>query len=336
MTLEELVKDLPVEIIGDKSVEIIKVSTVQNSMRGSISFLANPLYKKFLQDTQASAVILTEEEAADCPVTAVVCENPYLIYAEVASRLYPQPEYVPGVDSTALVHTTATYDDTVHIGPNVVIGPGVVIGSHSVIEAGCVLSHRIQLGEKCHLYPNVSIREDVRLGDRVILHPGVVLGADGFGIANHQGQWLKVPQIGGVLIGDDVEIGSNSTIDRGAVEDTIIENGVKIDNLVQIGHNCVVGEGTAIAGCAGISGSARIGKRCMIGGAVGMAGHITIADDVILTGFTMVTKSIKEAGIYSSGIPVKDNARWRKDVARFNRLDSLVQRVTELENAIKK
>ncbi|MCG8378745.1 MAG: UDP-3-O-(3-hydroxymyristoyl)glucosamine N-acyltransferase, partial [Proteobacteria bacterium] len=187
------------------------------------------------------------------------------------------------------------------------------------------------IGSCCHVYPNVVLRDSIQIGDHVVLHPGVVIGSDGFGIANDDGKWVKIPQLGSVTIGDNVEIGSNSTIDRGAIEDTIIENGAKIDNLVQIGHNVHIGENTAIAGCVGISGSARIGKRCMIGGAAGIGGHLSICDDVIITGFSMVTKSVTVPGVHSSGIPLTDNLKWRKNVARFQHLDELHQRVIELE-----
>ncbi|MGH8247736.1 MAG: UDP-3-O-(3-hydroxymyristoyl)glucosamine N-acyltransferase, partial [Gammaproteobacteria bacterium] len=230
------------------------------------------------------------------------------------------------------VDAAASVSHNAYVGPVAVVGAGSRIGDKAYIGAGCVIGEDVSIGRHTRLIGNVTLCRGVQLGERILIHPGAVIGADGFGLANDSGRWLKIPQLGTVVIGDDVEIGANSAIDRGALENTVIEEGVKIDNLVQIGHNTCIGAHTAIAGSAVIAGSVRIGKRCMIGGAAVISGHLEIADDVTLTGMSAVPNSIREAGVYSSGMPITDNRTWRRNVARIKHLDELAKRVRELES----
>ena len=270
-----------------------------------------------------------------CPTASLVTEDPYLAYAKAARFLNPVPEFTPGIHPSAVVEAGADVPASSFVGANSVIGAGAVIGGHTCIGPGCVVEEGVRIGSHCHIHSRVTLVQRVEIGMRVLVHPGAVIGADGYGIANDSGRWLKIPQLGNVIIGDDVEIGANTTIDRGALEDTVIEAGVKIDNQVQIGHNVRVGEHTAIAGAAVVAGSVKIGRRCMIGGASAITGHIEIADDVVLTGMSGVSNSIRQAGVYSSGVPVTDNLTWRKNMARFKRLDELARRVSALEKLLK-
>ena len=285
-------------------------------------FLANPRYRHQLSDTTAAAVILEPRYAAECPVAALMVPNPYATYARVAAVLQPAREAEPpGTHPSAVIAATARIDPSAHIGPHVVIGARASIGAHTRLGPQCVIEEDVEIGADATLVARVTVCRGVKVGARALLHPGVVIGSDGFGFALERGAWLKVPQLGGVRLGADVEVGSNSTIDRGAIEDTVIEDGVKLDNLIQIGHNVRVGAHTAIAGCTGVSGSTEIGSRCQIGGAVSIGGHLTICDDVIITGTTMISRSITRPGVYSSGIPFEDARTWRRLVARFKRLD---------------
>jgi UDP-3-O-[3-hydroxymyristoyl] glucosamine N-acyltransferase len=249
----------------------------------------------------------------------------------VASLLNPDPERQAIIASTAVSSDEAQISDDACIDDNVVIGAHVSLGKGAFVGAGTVIQEGVIIGENARINPNVTICHNVKIGDNVIIHPGVVIGADGFGIANDKGKWLKIPQLGTVEVGHDVEIGANTTIDRGALENTIIGNGVKIDNQVQIGHNDIIGDNTAIAGCVGIAGSTEIGQNCIIGGGVGISGHIKIADGVMMTGMTMVTKSISEPGSYSSGIPAEPTSQWHKNVVRYRQLGKLNERLKKLE-----
>jgi UDP-3-O-[3-hydroxymyristoyl] glucosamine N-acyltransferase len=271
--------------------------------------------------------VLDPRLADACPVNALLAKNPYATYARIAALLYPPPAAPAGRHATAVIDSSAQIDASASIGPHAVIGPNVKIGPRTVIGPGCVVMDDVTIGEDTRLTANVTLCRGVIVGDRCLFHPSVVIGADGFGLAPDQGEWLKVPQVGTVRIGSDVEIGASTTIDRGAIDDTVIGDGVKMDNQIQIGHNVRIGDHTAIAGCAGISGSATIGKRCMIGGMVGVAGHLSICDDVVITGKSFVSGSIRKPGYYSSGIPVDETARFRKNAARFQHLDEFVREV---------
>jgi UDP-3-O-[3-hydroxymyristoyl] glucosamine N-acyltransferase len=310
---------------GDPASRVSHVATLSNAGPGALSFLANPHYRKQMASTRATAVLVEPTDAADCPVAALIDPNPYLAYARIAELLHPTTVKPPGIHATAVVSPDARLAPSVCVGPLAVIEAGAQVGERVIVGAGCVIQRGVSIGEDSQLLPRVTLYEGVRIGRRCILHSGAVVGADGFGFAPNGGVWVKVPQVGSVQIGDDVEIGANTTIDRGAIDDTVVEEGVKLDNQIQVGHNVTIGAHSAIAGCVGISGSTTIGRRCMIGGGVGLAGHLTIADDVVLTGFTLVTGSIKEAGSYSSGMPAVETRAWRRIVARLRRMNKKEQ-----------
>ncbi|MEM7252838.1 MAG: UDP-3-O-(3-hydroxymyristoyl)glucosamine N-acyltransferase [Pseudomonadota bacterium] len=335
LTLAELAVALGAELrakSGADGIAIERMATLAAAGPQDLSFFSNRRYVRQLKATRAGAVLIDEDNVALCPVTALVVRNPYLGYAQAARLLNPVRETVPGVDPSAVVSERATLGAGVSVGPLSVIEANVELAPNVVIGAGCIVLAGARIGAQSRLVANVTVGGCAVLGERVVLHPGVVIGADGFGIANDDGQWVKVPQIGGVRLGDDVEVGANSTVDRGALEDTVLETGVKVDNLVQIGHNVHIGEHTAIAGCVGIAGSARIGKRCTVGGAVSIGGHLEIVDDVHLTGATVVAKSINQPGVYSSGMMAQDNLSWRRMSARMRRLDDMARRLKALEH----
>lgn len=334
--LAELISGLDVTIKGDPDCIINGISPIQQSKPGHITFLTNPLYRKYLSNTQASAVILTEEEAEICPVHAIVSGNPYYTYARIAALFADEPFAMIGIHPTAVIAKESEIHPTASISANCFIGQHVIIGPKVKIGPGCTIADQVTIGEGTTIEANVSIHHKVKIGKNSHLSSGVVIGSDGFGFANQSGVWHKIPQLGSVTVGDHVDIGANTTIDRGAIDDTVIENGVKLDNLIQIGHNVQIGENTIIAGCTAIAGSTIIGKNCVIGGAVCFAGHIVIGDNIMITGMTAVTKSIKEAGVYSSGIVgAVPNQEFRKNNARFHRLENLMERVKKLEKSIK-
>lgn len=326
-TLDELAKLCDASIKGERSCEIRALNTLKSAGAGEIAFLSNRRYAADLPGTRASAVILSERDSHACPVSALVTEHPYLAYAKIAGHLYPRPAHKPGRHQSAVSGHGCQIHATVSLGPHVVIGDHVQIGAGTRIGPGCVIEDDVVIGPRSLLIANITLCRGVHIGAGVILHPGAVIGADGFGFAREQDNWLKIPQLGAVRIGDQVEIGANTTVDRGAIEDTLIGPGVKIDNQVQIGHNVVIGADTAIAGCAGIAGSVKIGRRCQIGGACGISGHIEIADDVIITAMSGVSNSIKSAGVYSAAVPITDNKTWRRNIVRFRKLDALFKKI---------
>jgi len=326
-TLGKLSQVSGAKLEGDADCKISAVNTLKLAKEGEISFLSNRHYAHQLPQTNASAVILSEQDFKNCPTNSLVSETPHLAYAKIANYLYPSTKISGYIDESAVFGAECNIDDSSSISANVVVGNNVVICSGSYIGPGCVVEDNVEIGENTSLVANVTLCHDVVIGKNVILHPGVVIGADGFSLAHEKDQWIKIPQIGSVKVGDNVEIGANSTIDRGAIDDTIIGSCVKIDNQVQIGHNVVIGENTAIAGCVGIAGSSVIGKRCMIGGAVAINGHIEIADDVIITAMSGVANSINSPGVYSSGLPVTDNRIWRRNVIRFKKLDEIIKKI---------
>lgn len=334
VTLGELAATFGCDLHGAADHVITRVGTLSGAGPDAITFLANPAYRAQLARTRAAAVILEERNRADCPVATLVHPQPYLIYARIASALYPPPVARSGVHATAVVDPGARVAPTAEIGPNVVVGEGATIGAGAVIGAGSVLGAGVSIGPGTRLGPRVAVLDRVRIGARCVVHTGAVLGADGFGFAPDSAKWQKIPQVGGVTIGDDVEIGANTCIDRGAIDDTIIEDGVKIDNLVQVAHNVRIGAHTAMAAMAGVAGSTKIGKRCMIAGGVIILNSLEICDDVMFTFGSVVTKSVSEPGRYSGQLPAESSTRWQKNVARFRRLDSLAQRVNAAERAI--
>jgi UDP-3-O-[3-hydroxymyristoyl] glucosamine N-acyltransferase len=333
-SLRDIAEELGAQVHGDEDCRIDHVATIADAGPGGISFLANRRYRPQLLTTRASAVILDQEFLSACPVTALVVSNPYLGYARVAALLAPEQPRRAGIHPSAYVSDRASVDTSAWIGAQAVVEDDASVGMRSRIGPGCVIERGASVGDECTLTANVTICHDVRIGHRVLLHPGVVIGADGFGIANDGGVWVKVPQLGTVVVADDVEIGANTTIDRGALADTILEEGVKLDNLIQIGHNVRIGAHTAIAAGVAIGGSATIGKRCTIGGAASIAGHLELADDVHLTATSAVPNTISEPGIYSSGMPVQENRAWRRNVVRMRQLDEMAKRLKDLEKKL--
>lgn len=327
ITLGELAVRFGLELRGDPDVRVARVATLEGAEPDALAFLANPRYKRYLRATRAGAVVLDPQLAGESPVPALLAKNPYAAYARIAALLHPAQSAPPGRHPSAVIDADAQVDESASIGPHVYIEAGAKIGARAVIGPGCIVMKDVVIGADTHLVANVTVCRAVVIGKRCLLHPGAVIGADGFGLAPDRGEWLKVPQVGSVRIGDDVEVGANTTIDRGAIEDTVVEDGVKLDNQIQIAHNVRIGAHTAIAGCTGVSGSTTIGKRCMIGGQVGIAGHLTICDDVVLTGRAFVTSSIGKPGTYSSGLPVEEASRFRKNAARFYQLDEFVREV---------
>ncbi len=333
-TLAEIAKISGAVINGEPERAINGVSSLVAAQAGDISFLSNKRYVRHLKTTKASAVIVSPEYKDLCPVDSLICDDPYLAIAKVLRSMHAEKECVPGIHASAVISDKSSIDDSVSISAHVFIDEGCRIGPAVQIGPGCSIGRGVVIGAGSRLSANVSINDFVEIGKNAIFHPGVVIGADGFGIVKNQGEWLKIPQIGSVRIGDNVEIGANSTVDRGAISDTVIEDGVKLDNQVQIAHGVRLGEHTAIAGCVGVAGSTIIGKRCMIGGLSAISGHIEIADDVIITGMSGVSNSIKTAGVYSSGIPVTENKKWRRNIARFRNLDEITRRLLQLEQEL--
>jgi len=321
-SLGELAVRFGLTLRGEPSLKIRSVATLSRADAGALSFLANSRYRRLLQSTRATAVLLAPADAEHCPVAALIDPNPYLAYARIATLLHPDMNAPPGIHPTAVVAGGARVAASASIGPLAVIEDDAEIGERVVIGPGCIVQRGARVGADSKLLSRVSVYAGVTLGQRCVLHAGAVVGADGFGFALDAGVWVKVPQVGSVQIGDDVEIGANTTIDRGAIDDTVVANGVKLDNQIQVGHNVIIGAHTAIAGCTGISGSTVIGQRCMIGGMVGFAGHLTIADDVVVTGCSLVSASIKQPGSYSSGMPAVETRLWRRMVAHLRRLDT--------------
>ena len=329
-TLKDLATRCGGDVRGDGSTRVHTVATLQNAAPGSIAFLANPHYRRFLAATRASAVILSAVDADTCPVPALVTANPYLLYARIAALLAPPAPMRQGIDPAAHVSPRARVEASAWVGPGAVVEAGAAVEAQASIGPHCIIMENARVGEASRLVANVTLCPGVQIGRRALIHPGAVIGADGFGIARDGAAWVKVPQIGAVRIGDDVEVGANTTIDRGALEDTVIEDGVKLDNQIQVGHNVRIGAHTAVAGCTAIAGSAVIGKRCMIAGGAGVAGHIEICDDVTITAMTLVSHSITRAGVYSGSLPIDEAAEWRKNSARFRQLDKLARRVADL------
>ena len=327
ITLGELAIRFGCTLKGDPETQISRVATIERADAASITFLANPRYKRYLGQTKAGAVVLDPKFADESPVAALLSSNPYATYARIASLLYPATSPAAGRHPTASIDASATVDPSASIGPHAVIEAGAVLGPRAVIGPGSVVMTGSRIGADTRLVANVTVCNDVSIGDRCIVHPGVVIGSDGFGFAPDRGTWVKIPQVGGVRIGNDVEIGAKSTIDRGAIEDTVIEDGVKLDNQVHIAHNVHIGAHTVMAGQSGIAGSTTVGQRCMIGGQCGIGGQLTICDDVAVTGKSFVSTSIRKPGLYSGSLTVDEAARFRKNAARFHQLDELARRM---------
>ncbi|CDF82593.1 UDP-3-O-acylglucosamine N-acyltransferase [Pseudomonas knackmussii B13] len=333
-TLAELAVQLQAELRGDPSLVITGLATLQDAGPDQLTFLANPQYRKFLGETAAGAVLLTAADADGFAGNALVVADPYLAYAGLSHLFDPKPKAPVGIHPTAVVDPSASVDPSACVGPYVVIEAGAQIGADVTLGAHSVVGARSVIGEGGWLAPRVTLYHDVRIGKRVVIQSGAVIGGEGFGFAKQKGVWQKIAQIGGVTIGDDVEIGANTTIDRGALSDTLVGDGVKLDNQIMIAHNVQIGDHTAMAGCCGISGSAKIGKHCMLAGGVGLVGHIEICDNVFVTGMTMVTRSITEPGAYSSGTAMQPAAEWKKSAARIRQLDDMARRLQQLEKRL--
>lgn len=327
----ELAERFGLEVRGDGARRVSGVGTLGGAGAGELSFLSNSKYAAQLRSTRAGVVVLREENLADCPATALVAKDPYVAYARIAALFERLPAAPAGVHPSAVIAPSARISPGASIGPccvieaDAVVEDGAVLGPHCVIGEGCVV------GAQSRLVARVTLVTRVTLGRRVLVHPGAVIGSDGFGLAFDTDHWIKLPQLGGVRVGDDCEIGANTTIDRGALEDTVLEEDVRLDNQIQIAHNVHVGAHTAMAGCAAVAGSARIGRYCMIGGNAGVLGHLELADRVTITAKSLVTHSIREPGEYSSGVPLQDNRLWRRNAARFKHLDEYARRVAALE-----
>jgi UDP-3-O-[3-hydroxymyristoyl] glucosamine N-acyltransferase len=329
--LAEIVERFGGDLLGDPDIRITQVATLDKAGSGHISFFANPRYRLQLERTHAQAVIVAPEFADAIACARIVCKDPYAYFARVSALLNPPQPVSPGIHPSAVIHPSARVAAGVAIGPFVSIGANADVGPGTLLEAGCVLGDNVRVGRGCRVYASVTVYHDCVIGDRVILHSGAIIGADGFGLAWESGRWNKIPQIGCVLIGDDVEIGANTTIDRGALDDTVIEEGVKLDNQIQIGHNCKIGAHTAIAGCVGIAGSTRIGRYCRIGGGAMIGGHLEIVDNVEISAATALAKSILKPGTYTSLFPVSLHKDWLRNASHIRHLDALVGRLRALE-----
>ncbi len=327
LPLTQLADHLGASLRGNGDVLVDRVTTLSDAGPGAVSFFSNARYRCQLASCKASAIILAEADATQAPTAALVVKHPYLAYAKAVELLHPRENRREGIHPLACVDASALVDSTAWIGAHSIIEANARVGAGTQIGSACTVGTGVQIGSECDLIARVTVLAGACLGDRVMLHPGVVIGSDGFGQASTGKGWKKVPQIGSVRIADDVEIGANSCVDRGALGDTVIETGVRIDNQVQIAHNVFIGAHTAIAACVGISGSVKIGQHCTFAGGVGLVGHLTIADHVDITGMSMVTHSIGKAGSYSSGTPLMGTTLWRKNAVRIKSLDALFRRL---------
>ncbi|MBT8099541.1 MAG: UDP-3-O-(3-hydroxymyristoyl)glucosamine N-acyltransferase [Gammaproteobacteria bacterium] len=331
ISVGELASSFDCELVGDAATLVDNVASLANANERSLSFLSSTAYKPQLSNSRAAAVILRAADADAFDGVCLIAEEPYACYARMAAVVVPPPDYPAGVHPTAQIAAGASVAASAHIAAHVVVDAGAAVGKRCYVGPGSYLGPACRLGDDGRLIANVTLVRQVSIGKRAILHPGVVIGSDGFGNAMTPDGWLKVPQLGGVQIGNDVEIGANSTVDCGALDDTVIEDGVRIDNLVMIAHNVRIGAHTAMAAMTGIAGSAVIGKRCLFAGQSGSVGHVTICDDVVVSGQGMVTKDITEPGVYASSFPAEPVRDWNRKVARFRRIDALVGRISDLE-----
>lgn len=332
LSLQEIAARLGGDVLGDSATRVNQVATLLSACAGQIAFLANPKYRSQLAETRAAAVVVAPADAEATALPRIVTANPYVYYARLAALLNPPQLPAAGIDPSAVC--ASELPASACVGPQVSIGHNVELGEGVAIHAGCVIGDNVRIGAGSIIYPNVTIYEGCRFGDNVIVHSGTVIGADGFGFAPEGGKWVKIPQLGGVVIGNDVEIGANTTIDRGALDDTTIGDGCKIDNLVQIAHNCVIGEYSVIAGCTGIAGSTKIGPRCILGGAVMVVGHIEIAGGTTVSGGSLVMKSIRKPGLYTSVFPLSEHEDWIHNAAHIRNLSRLAERIAKLEKII--
>lgn len=333
-TLSYLAKITESQLRGDPNCEIHGIAPLEKARSGEISFLNNSNYLDDLENTKASAVILSQNHLNKCSTNALIHENPLLSYTKLVKIFFASESSVPVIHPSVIIGKNCKIDPTVSIGAYCVIGNNVSIGKNTVIHPGVIIGDNVNLGNDGLFWSHVTVYHGVTIGNGVIIHSGAVIGSDGFGNVQHKGTWVKVPQIGGALVGNDVEIGANTTIDRGTIEDTIIGNGVRIDNQVQIAHNVHIGDHTAIAACAGIAGSAKIGKNCMIGGSANIIGHIKIADNTVVAGDSNIARTIDKPDFYLSSFYAVPHLKWKKNMARFQQLDELAKRLFKLEKEV--
>jgi len=334
VTLHALAKIVDAEIIGDADLLISGVASLDSADKSQITFIASPAFKDSLATTSAAAVIIESTYKDTCPVSALVVNNALAAFAKIADYLHPFTPEFAGVHSSVIIDNSAQIDTSSSVGALSTIGADVVIEKNVHIGSSCVIEKNCVLKSGTILHSNVTIAYDCELGENVIIHQGAVIGSDGFGNAHENGKWVKIPQLGRVIIGNNVEVGANTAIDRGALNNTIIHDGVRIDNLVHIAHNVEIGENSAVAGCVGIAGSTVIGKNCMFGGQVGISGHLNITDNVVATGGTLIFQSIDSSGTYSSGYPLDTNKNWRRSYIRVKQLDDMAKRIKKLEKLL--
>ena len=326
-TLAELAARFGLAVHGDGGTRIERIGTLAAQTPHRLSFLANPKYRPELAASNAVAIVMREADAGLWPRAALLAKDPYAAFAKIAALFESRPAFAPGIHPSAAIDATAVIDPSAHIGAFTSIGARSRVEAGAVVGPGCAIGEDCIVGRDSELAARVTLVTRVRLGVRVRVYPGAVLGAAGFGLAMENGAWLNVPQLGGVVVGDDCEIGANTTIDRGALEDTVLEEDVRLDNQIQIGHNVRIGAHTAMAGCSAVAGSARIGRYCLVGGGAGILGHLTVGDRVTVTAMSLVTHSLEGPGEYSSGTPIQDNRSWRRNAARFKQLDALARRL---------
>lgn len=331
-SLQQLADLLGLEYKGNGDCRVHSVATLKNAGSEQLSFLANPRYKKELMKTQAGIVILDPQHLDSFNGNVLISSNPYLSFAKAAQLFHKQPELTPGIHTTAVIDPSAVIDPTASIGALVCIGPRSTVGAGVIIGSSVCIDEGVSIGNGTLIHAGVKLQSRTQLGACCIIQPGAVIGGDGFGFAPSEKGWEKIPQVGKVVIGDDCEIGANTTIDRGAIDDTVLGNGVKLDNQIQIGHNVTIGEHTIIAGCTAIAGSAEIGAHCMIGGGVGIVGHICIVDKVTIQAMSLVTHSINKPGNYSAASPLQESRQWRRNAVRYRQLDKLASRISILED----
>jgi UDP-3-O-[3-hydroxymyristoyl] glucosamine N-acyltransferase len=332
-TLAEIAAQLGGDVLGDAQTRVFRVAALGSAGEGDIAFLSNPKFRSQLASCRASVVILRADAAADFSGARIVTANPYAYYARVATLLNPYAAGFSGIHPSAVLESEVPVSAA--IGPHVSIGKNVTLGEGVVINAGCVIGDGAAIGDGSVLYPRVTVYHDCQIGQRCIVHAGAVIGADGFGFAPDGQDWVKIPQLGRVLIGNDVEIGANTTIDRGALDDTIIEDGCKLDNLVHIGHNCVIGKNSVMAGCAGIAGSTVFGEHCIVGGAGMISGHLNIAGGTTISGGSTLMKSIAKPGVYTSVFPIDTHEEWLRNASHLRRLSKLADRIADVEKILK-
>lgn len=333
--IDELAQRFGLRLRGNGAARIRGVAALARAGADQLAFLANPRYATDLAATSAGVVVLRAEHADASPAPALIADDPYLAYARIAALFDDTPAEIAGIHPSAVVASDACIEPSASVGPGCVVEAGTVLEAGVALGPHCVIGRNCRIGAQSRLAAHVVMVARVTLGKRVVIHSGAVLGADGFGIARGENGWVKVPQLGGVRVGDDCEIGANTTIDRGALDDTVLEEDVRLDNQIQIAHNVHIGAHSAMAGCAAVAGSTRIGRDCLIGGGAGVLGHLELADRVTITAMSLVTHSIHESGVYSSGTPIEENHAWRRNAARMRQLDKMARRISALERELK-